>query len=219
MLNLLANLVVLALFALAVRGVLAAREVTWPRMILAVLGGYVVGGGVGVLLLVDVSGLPDPDAMQAIEERFAAEGFASLLLTVSLPFQVIATMAAVVLLELVRPRPPRRRGLRRLRPLHAIRRRIEIAVRMPQITRIATHHGLAPALGLRSGQLPTRDPPEVSRRVRLALEDAGGVFVKLGQLLATRPDLVDRRREIDHDKPDGCPVRYARCSYSAGNEH
>jgi hypothetical protein len=58
MLNLLANLVVLALFALAVRGFLAAREVTWPRMILAVLGGYVVGGGVGVLLLVDVSGLP-----------------------------------------------------------------------------------------------------------------------------------------------------------------
>jgi hypothetical protein len=128
MLNLLANLVVLALFALAVRGVLAAQEVTWPRMILAVLGGYVVGGGVAVLLLVDVSGLPDPDAMQAIEERFAAEGFASLLLTVSLPFQVIATMAAVILLELVRPRPPRRRGLRRLRPLHAIRRRIEIAV-------------------------------------------------------------------------------------------
>jgi ubiquinone biosynthesis protein len=187
MLNLVGNLAFLVVFALAVRGLLAAREVTWTRMLLAVVGGYVVGGGVGVLLLVDVTGLHDPAAMQAIEGQVTAEAFAS---WVSLPFQVIATMAAVVLLELVRPRPAPRRGLRRVRPLHAIRRRVQITTRMAQITRIATRHGLAPALGLRRGQLPTRDPRELSRRVRLALEDAGGVFVKLGQLLATRPDLL-----------------------------
>jgi ubiquinone biosynthesis protein len=190
MLDLLANLVVLGLVALAVRGVLAAREVTWTRLVVAVLGGYAVGGGVGVLLLVDITGLPDPEAVRAIEGQLEAEGFASMLFTVSLPFQVIATMAAVVLFELARPRPTDRRGLRRLRPLRAIRRRVGIVVRMGQITRIATRHGLAPALGLRRGQLPTRDPGELSRRVRSALEDAGGVFVKLGQLLATRPDLM-----------------------------
>jgi ubiquinone biosynthesis protein len=186
----LGNLVVLVVFALAVRGALAAREVTWTRMVLAVLGGYMVGGGVGVLLLVDVTGLPDPGAIRAMEEQFAAEGFTAMLLTVSLPFQVIATMAAVVLLELVRPRPTDRRGLRPLRPLQAVRRRVRITIRMAQITRIATRHGLAPVLGLRRGQIPTRDPRVLSRNVRVALEDAGGVFVKLGQLLATRPDLM-----------------------------
>jgi ubiquinone biosynthesis protein len=186
----LSNLVVLAAFALVVKGLLAAREVTWTRLLLAVAGGFVVGGGVGMLLLVDVTGLPDPDALRAIEEQLAAEGFAWLLFTVALPFQVIATMAAVVLLELVRPRPSRPRGLRPLRPLQAIRRRIRIVVRMAQVTRIVTRHGLAPAVGLRRGEVPSRDPRELSRRVRIALEDAGGVFVKLGQLLATRPDLM-----------------------------
>ncbi len=186
MLNLLSNLAVLVVFALAVRGLLGAREVTWTRMALAVVGGYVTGGGVGLLLLVDVNRLADPDAIQAIEGQ-VAEAFAS---WVSLPFQVIATMAAVVLLELIRPRPAPRRSLRPVRPLRAIRRRVQITVRMAQITRFATRHGLAPALGLRRGQLPTRDPRELSRRIRVALEDAGGVFVKLGQLLATRPDLL-----------------------------
>jgi len=58
------------------------------------------------------------------------------------------------------------------------------------VARIATRHGLAPALGLRRGALDVRSPEELARRARLALEDAGGMFVKLGQLLATRPDLL-----------------------------
>lgn len=188
--TLLANLAVLVVFALVVRGMLAAREVTWTRLALAVVGGYVLGGGVGVLLLVDITGLPDPAAVAAMEEQFSTEGFAATLVAVSLPFQVIATMAAVVVLELVRPRPVARGGLRPLRPVRAIRRRIAMARRLGQIVRIATRHGLAPALGLRRGEVPTRDPRELARRIRVALEDAGGVFVKLGQLLATRPDLL-----------------------------
>jgi ubiquinone biosynthesis protein len=31
---------------------------------------------------------------------------------------------------------------------------------------------------------------EIARRTRLSLEEAGGMFVKLGQLLVTRPDLL-----------------------------
>lgn len=186
----LGNLALLAVFAWAVRGLLSARELGWTRLIIAVLGGYVVGSGVGLLLLVDVTSLQDPAAMQAFEDRIGTEGFTSLLWTVSLPFQVIATMIAVVLLELVRPRPPRRRQLRAVRPLRAITRRVGIVRRTIEVTRIAARHGLAPALGLRRGETPARDPVELARRIRTALEDAGGVFVKLGQLLATRPDLV-----------------------------
>lgn len=184
------NLVVLAVFAWAVRGLLSARELGWARLTFAVLGGYIVGSGIGLALLVDVTNLRDPAALQAFDERIGTEGFGSLLWTVSLPFQVIATMIAVVLLELVRPRPPRRRQLRAVRPLRAVTRRVEIAARMVEVSRIVARHGLAPVLGLRRGEVPARDPVELARRVRTALEDAGGVFVKLGQLLATRPDLV-----------------------------
>ncbi|WP_165491971.1 ABC1 kinase family protein [Egibacter rhizosphaerae] len=38
--------------------------------------------------------------------------------------------------------------------------------------------------------MSTRDPAELARRARTALEGAGGMFTKLGQLLATRPDLL-----------------------------
>ncbi len=56
---------------------------------------------------------------------------------------------------------------------------------------ITLRPGLAPLLGLRRrDNIITRSPEELARRVRLALEDAGGMFLKLGQLLATRPDIL-----------------------------
>ena len=58
------------------------------------------------------------------------------------------------------------------------------------MTRIIARNGLAPLVGLRRGQVSTRSPEELARRVRVALEESGGVFIKLGQLLATRPDLL-----------------------------
>jgi ubiquinone biosynthesis protein len=103
---------------------------------------------------------------------------------------VIATMLALVVLELLLARPSRRRGLRPLHPWRALRRGAGIALRGWQVTRILTRHGLAPALGLRRGAVAARSPEELARRARTALEDAGGMFVKLGQLLATRPDLL-----------------------------
>ncbi|QBI19865.1 AarF/ABC1/UbiB kinase family protein [Egibacter rhizosphaerae] len=57
-------------------------------------------------------------------------------------------------------------------------------------SRLAARHGLAPFLGLKRGRVSTRDPAELARRARTALEGAGGMFTKLGQLLATRPDLL-----------------------------
>ena len=72
MLNLFGNLVVLVAFALAVKGLLAAREVTWTRLLLAVVGGYVVGAGVGILLLVDVTGAARPGCVA--HDRGAARG-------------------------------------------------------------------------------------------------------------------------------------------------
>jgi ubiquinone biosynthesis protein len=73
-----------------------------------------------------------------------------------------------------------------------LRGRIARARRYSQISRIAVRHGLGPHLrGRRRAEL---DSPagrqRLARSVRLALEEAGVTFVKLGQVLSTRPDLL-----------------------------
>ncbi len=181
--QLLTNLVVIVLVAWLVRAVLGAREVTWPRLILAVVIGAVVGATLAALLVVDITA-----PMEGQVERFeaAADGFA----TLALPFQVLATMVVVVGLEVVFARPPSQPRPGVLTRLRRSTRWFGVAWRGVQVARIVTRHGLAPALGLKRGELDVRSPEELARRARLALEDAGGMFVKLGQLLATRPDLL-----------------------------
>lgn len=174
----LGNVLLVLVFAWVVRGPLGAREVTWPRMLAAVLIGLGLGGSVAALLLIDPTDLPALDAPP--DELYA----------LALPFSLLATMITVVVFELLFARPPRRRVLRRLRPLKAVGRWLRIALRALQVSRIATRHGLAPFLGLKRGEPSIRSLEELARRARTALEEAGGMFVKLGQLLATRPDLV-----------------------------
>jgi ubiquinone biosynthesis protein len=178
--GLLGNLAVLLAFGWVVRGLLATREITWPRLLLGVVIGALTGATLAAVLLVDVT-----DPQRLLELDGMPDGFT----TLALPFQVIATMLAVVVLEMLFARPPRAR-LHRARPLRAVRRSVGVSVRGAQIVRIVVRHGLAPALGLRRGDVGTRDPEELARRARTALEDAGGMFVKLGQLLASRPDLL-----------------------------
>lgn len=179
----LGNVVLVLVFAWVVRALLGTREVTWPRLILAVLAGTAAGATVAALLLIDITA-PIDAQLATFEERRGE------LYALALPFQVIATMLAVVVIELLLARPPRRSGLRLVRPLRALRRRVGIGLRGLAVVRILARHGLAPALGLRRGEVAARDPGELARRARTALEDAGGMFVKLGQLLATRPDLL-----------------------------
>jgi ubiquinone biosynthesis protein len=181
--SLVLNVGLVLLFAWVVRALLGTREVTWPRLIGAVLIGTALGATVAALLLVDV-GAPLDQQLRDFEDRRDE------LVALALPFQVIATMLVVVVLELLLRRPARRRGLRPIRPVRALRRRVGTWLRALRVARIVFRHGLAPALGLRRGDVPSRDPAELARRARTALEDAGGMFVKLGQLLATRPDLL-----------------------------
>ena len=76
--------------------------------------------------------------------------------------------------------------------LHGTRRLAGRTRRYSQISRIIARHGLLPYLrGGRRSELATADGrARLARSLRLALEDGGVTFVKLGQVLSTRRDLL-----------------------------
>jgi len=130
---------------------------------------------------------------------------------------LIATMLIAVLLELL-ARPGRLAGVEgRLRigrfphPVRSLRRRVSHMRRYLQVTRIAARHGLVSYLagkaqpstsrwaGRAAGgaaddtareSLAAAPPRPLARSARAALEEAGGMFIKLGQILSTRSDLL-----------------------------
>lgn len=174
MADLLFSFVVIFGLAWLARALMGARQLTWPRVLLATLIGIGVGDLVSILMVADIEDIPDVEFAQ--------------FQTISFPFRLIATMGALVVLELVAS--SRRTRTTRRRPWRALTRLWGTVIRGGQVFVISVRHGLAPLLGLRRGELATRSPEELARRVRSALEEAGGMFVKLGQLLATRPDLL-----------------------------
>lgn len=123
---------------------------------------------------------------------------------------LMATMLIAVLLELL-AKPGRfvnvqgRLAAGRLpHPIRALRARAGRLRRYVEVTRIAGKHGLTSFLG---GVWPTSRRPEMlsaaaestagrargrqlARSLRAALEEGGGIFVKLGQVLSTRSDLL-----------------------------
>lgn len=117
-------------------------------------------------------------------------------------FAVGFTMVAMAALELTASRPSAGQvglasvGPRLPRPFRRISRHFGIAVRFAQVIRIAVKYELGGLFGLgrpavaqsvSSGKLEDRACRDRACR---ALEEAGGPFVKLGQLLSTRVDLV-----------------------------
>jgi ubiquinone biosynthesis protein len=107
---------------------------------------------------------------------------------------LIATMLIAVMLELL-ARPGRLAAVEsRLHAspvphsIRSLRQGAGRSRRYLQVTRIAARHGLGTYL---SGRGPGGDEPgPLARNLRLALEEAGGMFVKLGQVLSTRADLL-----------------------------
>jgi ubiquinone biosynthesis protein len=101
------------------------------------------------------------------------------------PLAGSAFLATLIFLFLAEMALPRGFGLGRLRG------RLSRARRYSQISRIAIKHGLGRYLSGRreSGLAPGRHA-KLARSLRRALEEGGVTFVKLGQLLSTRADLL-----------------------------
>jgi len=109
-------------------------------------------------------------------------------------FGIPATMAVAVAFDLV-ARPGtlatgERAGLVvATRPLRAIRLRVSVLRRYRELVRLAREEGFGPTRSADEAGVPgTADP--VGVRLRRALERAGGVYVKLVQIAATRVDLL-----------------------------
>lgn len=175
-LNFLTGVPWMLLVAWVAARLLGVRQRSWLSALIA----GSVGSLLAALLVVAVSrGHP--------EELHAA---------VTLVFLVLSTMAVTVALDMFHTSVPRGRPLLVVpHPIRATRTGARRSRRYLHVLRIASRHGLAPYLGLRG------DPETAAAAAaasRAAMEEAGGVFVKLGQLLAGRADLLpaEARREF-----------------------
>jgi ubiquinone biosynthesis protein len=131
-----------------------------------------IGGSIGYTIAALISSTMDRTTEPLV--------FLSVLLGIS----VLVAMAFLLVAEAVVPSGSR--------PVRDLRRRLARTRRYSQITAIAVRHGLGPYL--RGRRSAAADVPQhrvrLARSLRMALEDAGVTFVKLGQLLSTRPDLL-----------------------------
>ncbi|MEU6154179.1 AarF/UbiB family protein [Actinosynnema sp. NPDC047251] len=116
-----------------------------------------------------LSGMPRPDDAPALG-------------TVQIGIALLVVISILTLAEIIVPTgsiPPVTEWWRLLR------NRITRARRYSRISAIAFRHGLGPYLRGRE-----RTDTRLARSLRLALEEGGVTFVKLGQVLSTRPDLL-----------------------------
>lgn len=155
--------------------------VGWPRTLL--VAGIVSAGGNAVLgPLAQQLGIMTPHG----DLVGAPLGVAAVVTTLLLAWAIALGIAVLVVLEALAPTGSLPDPLAVLRDLPARQRR---ARRYTQVIGIAARHGLGGFLGA-GARTRQADATRVGRSLTRALAEAGVTFVKFGQMLATRPDLV-----------------------------
>jgi ubiquinone biosynthesis protein len=141
--------------------------------VLALVSGALgIGAGVGLQRALDERSRTGADAYAT----FAA-------------FSLLTTMAVIALLGLLaRPRTQEPFGSASTlpHPLRALQMRAARTRRYLSLLWLGARYGLGPLSGIRR----PRSHHELGVALRDGLQDAGGIFVKFGQLLSTRADLV-----------------------------
>ena len=171
----LGNLVAILLVAWLAGRLLGVRQRSWVSVLVCGFTGFLAGGTLALLMA---------------HGNARAPGFTRN----AIIFMIVFTMVATAGWELA-VRPGRHPAAPALvislpHPVRTIRRSARRTRRYLQIIRIAIRHGLGPYLGFRHGTGGPDQAADPARQARLALDEAGGMFVKLGQMLSTRPDIV-----------------------------
>ena len=158
--------------AFIVRRLLGIQRGRWLVTLVAVLVGIVGSGALVHSIYEDVTDIP---TLAALGAWALTTTFAALILVV------------VELLARPEGRRQRRRGLPH--PVRGARELMERGVRYVQVGQIAVRQGLL----RRGGQGDELGGSRLGRSLRVTFEQAGGLFVKLGQAMAQQPQLVGRR--------------------------
>jgi ubiquinone biosynthesis protein len=187
----------------ALAGRLLGIEIGRLRGMISGLVGVVIGA-----LVSDAASQPRESAQNFVVYLFAA---------------LAGTLACVAALDfLARPATVGRLELSigsRAHPLRAARRRVARACRYATILRIAARHGLLSALAGRTGSPDPARAEHIGRELSDALQEAGGIFVKLGQILSTRADLLPEtvvgQLAVLHDRVAPAPPAAVRALLEA----
>ena len=124
-------------------------------------------------------------------------------------FGILATMVLLIIPEALfrrRARPRSRRTRRMwLHPVRSVRRTLAPVSRSLEVLRVARRNGLARPQFLSATGVTS---PEFGHRLRLTLEEVGGMFVKFGQIASTRSDLLSEPviDELSHLRSDVRPI-------------
>lgn len=156
--------------------------VGWIRTILVSLI-VVYGGGAVSRPLGEELGLFTPQG--AIEP--GQEVLTGTVVCLMAAWGIALGLGILVLLEALIPTGTIPSLTRMIRDLPARRRR---GKRYARIVALAVKHGLGGFLSSRARSDLGDDAPQVARSLREAMTEAGVTYVKLGQMIATRPDLV-----------------------------
>jgi ubiquinone biosynthesis protein len=160
-------------------GILASRMLgikqSWGRTLLVGFLGFVTGATFSLTLSAEK--LPTYGRVFVFTSSITVS-----IMLISVAFELVGRPSGV---GVIRPRPA---GVPH--PLRATRRQVARWLRYLQITSIMARYGLSPYFRLRRAPDAAHAGSGIWARVRGALEEAGGAFVKLGQVLSTRPDVL-----------------------------
>lgn len=168
--------IVVAIVARQVLGV----PVGWPRALIVGLVTILTGSPI-LNFIVDRSGLIKNGKVMV------TPGIASLFVILTFAWVFALGLTSLVIAEAIAPTGTLPSPLSLITGWKARRRRTK---RYLQIITIATRNGLGGFLGGRVRTGPDRGPAQIARSLRRALNEAGVTFVKLGQMISTRRDLV-----------------------------
>ena len=106
-------------------------------------------------------------------------------------FGTLAAMPVAIGLDLLtRDGPPRSRRRRRRMLLHPVKTTQKAFAPYGRLREVAASARRANLLHLRYASRSALDSPDMSNRLRVVIEDSGGMLIKFGQIASTRDDIL-----------------------------